>query len=364
MTLHFYFARKFLMTFLGILGGFTIFMWLIELLEHLRRFDTSEIPFATLAYMALLHLPEVLYQILTLVVLLATVMMFISLARTSELVVTRATGRSAIRSLLAPVLTALALGVFVVAVINPVVASLSQRYNTEEKRLRGSEQVVSVSREGLWLRQGREDRQTAIHANSANLDGTILFDVTFFGFDGASRPLYRIDATEAALSTGAWVLVNAKRWTFGTNGNPEAEAELLDTLRVPSDLTADQIRDSFGTPSGVPIWELPNFINALETAGFSARSHRVWYQSELSRPLSFVAMVLVGAIFTLRHTRMGRTGLMVLLAVLSGFAVFFAGNLTKVMADSGQIPILLAVWSPPAAAVLLALSMLLHFEDG
>ncbi|OSP55419.1 LPS export ABC transporter permease LptG [Pseudoruegeria sp. SK021] len=364
MTLHFYFARKFLMTFLGILGGFSVFMWLVELLEHLRRFDTSETSFAVLAYMALLHLPQVLYQILTLVVLLATVMMFITLARTSELVISRATGRSAIRSLIAPILTAFALGVFTVAVINPVVATMSKRYNLEENRLRGSEQIVSISREGLWLRQGKTDQQIAIHADSANLDGTHLFEVTFYGFDQSSRPTFRIDAAEAVLETGAWSLQNAKRWSFSSAGNPEAEAELFPTLLLPSDLTRDQIRDSFGTPSGIPIWELPAFITALETAGFSARSHRVWLQSELCRPLSFVAMVLVGAIFTLRHTRFGHTGLMVLFAVLAGFTLFFTGNLTKVMADSGQIPVMLAVWSPPAAAILLALSMLLHFEDG
>jgi lipopolysaccharide export system permease protein len=364
MTLHLYFARKFLMTFAGLISGFIVFMWLVELLEHIRRFDSDTVGFAHLAYMALLHLPEVLYQILSLLVLLSAIAMFIGLARTSELVITRATGRSALRSLMAPVLAAALLGAGFVAIGNPLVAALSKEYNAEENRLRGSERIVSVSREGLWLRQGSESRQTAIHAASANLDGTYLYGVTFFGFDRSDGPLYRVDAAEAELSDGAWIVRQAKRWDFTTGENPEATAETAETLFITTDLTRDQIRDSFGTPSAIPIWDLPAFIAKLETAGFSARSHRVWLHAELAKPLSFVAMVLMGAVFTLRHTRLGRTGIMVLFAVLAGFSVYFTANLAQVMGDSGQIPILIAIWAPPTAAILIALALLLHFEDG
>lgn len=364
MILHLYFARKFLMTFLIIAAGFAVFMWLVELLEHIRRFDSGEVGFSTLAYMALLHLPEVLYQILALIVLLATVTMFITLARTSELVITRSTGRSALRSLMAPAAMAAILGGVVVALGNPLVAAISKEYRTEENRLRGTERVVSVSREGLWLRQADDELQTAIHAESANMDGTRLFGVTFFGFDRQDQPVYRVEASTAELGDGAWVLQNAKRWDFTRGGNPEADALTFATTFIRSDLTRDQIRDSFGTPSAIPIWDLPAFIAKLETAGFSARSHRVWFQAELAKPLGFVAMVLVGAVFTLRHTRFGRTGLMVLFAVLCGFTVHFIGQLAQVMGDSGQLPVTVAIWTPPLAAICLALAMLLHFEDG
>jgi len=305
----------------------------------------------------------VLYQVLDLVVLLAAVTMFIALARSSELVIARATGRSALRSLMAPVIAALLVGAMIVAIGNPFVAAISKKYNTEDNLLRGAQQVVSVSREGLWLRQGQDDRQTAIHAQTSNLDGTRLFGVTFLAFDREDGPLYRITAGSAELGDGVWTISDAKRWTFDGR-NPEAHAETLATLTVPTDLTRDQIRDSFGTPSAIPIWDLPTFIARLEAAGFSARSHRVWFESELAKPLGFVAMVLIGAVFTLRHTRAGRTGLMVLGAVLSGFAVYFIGNLARLMGDSGQLPIAVAVWSPPVAAICLALGLLLHLEDG
>ena len=166
------------------------------------------------------------------------------------------------------------------------------------------------------------------------------------------------------LAPGQWRLTDAKVRQFGPSVNAEQTATAEPAMAVPSDLTVDRIRNSFGEPSAIAIWDLPAFIADLERAGFSARKHLVWLQMELAMPLLLAAMVLVGAGFTMRHARFGRTGLMVLLAMASGFAIFFLRNFAQVLGENGQIPVLLAAWSPPVAATLLALSLLLHLEDG
>jgi lipopolysaccharide export system permease protein len=106
------------------------------------------------------------------------------------------------------------------------------------------------------------------------------------------------------------------------------------------------------------------FIAQLEQAGFSARRHHVWFQAELARPLFLVAMVLVGAAFTMRHTRLGGTGPAVLSAVLLGFALFFVRSFAIVLGENGQLALPLATWAVPVAANMLAFGLLLHTEDG
>ncbi len=210
----------------------------------------------------------------------------------------------------------------------------------------GADSALSVSREGLWLRQGDLNGQTVIRAARANLDGTVLYGVTFLHFTRDGTPQLRIRAETARLSLRSWVLTNAKRWDL-TQTNPELTAETVPELSVATSLTRNQILDSFGTPSSIPIWELPGFIGRLEQAGFSARKHKVWLQMELAMPLIMVAMVLVGASFTMRHTRFGRTGLMVLLALGLGFGLYFIRNFAQVLAENGQIPIALQHWGHP-----------------
>ena len=365
MTLHLYFAKRFLKSFLAVLAIFFAVLMLIDLIEQIRRFGGADTGFGTLLVLAILNVPESLYRILPLIMILATLALFLSLARSSELVVTRASGRSALKSLIAPVSLALIIGVLAVAAFNPIVAATQKQYETATTRISGRVATLSFSKEGLWLRQGTPEGQTVIRANRANRDGTAFTGVTFLGYDADGTPTYRIEAKRAELVPGAWSITDAKEWRFDTSSDiPELASFESERLSLASNLTRSQILDSFGTPSAVPIWELPGFIERLETAGFSARVHRTFFHMELALPLLLAAMVLVGAGFTMRHTRFGRTGTMVLMALALGFTLYFIRNFAAILGENGQIPVLLAAWGPPVAAFLLPLGLLLHLEDG
>ena len=364
MTLHRYFARRFLMTFLGVATIFFLIMLFIDLIEQSRRYASAETSFFSILALSLLNIPKGIYQIMPLIMILAAIALFLSLARSSEMVVTRAAGRSAMRSLMAPLTVALMIGLFAVTILNPIVASTSKQFEARSDALRGDASVLSIGSTGLWLRQGNSEGQTVIRAQGANLDGTLLADVTFLTFGPDGNPAQRINAASAELTTGAWLLRDAKSWALRDETTPEAGAVTQAQLSVPSTLTPDQIRDSFGTPSSIPIWELPAFIERLRAAGFSAQRHLVWFHGELAVPFFLVAMVLIAASFTLRHQRGGRTGLMVTCAVLLAFVVYFIRNFALVLGENGQLPALLAAWAPPLAAISLSLGILLHNEDG
>lgn len=366
MTLHLYFGRRFLKSFFSVLFIFFAILMLTGLIEQIRRFGGNEdAGFGTLLLLSGLAVPASLYRILPLIMILATLALFLGLARSSELVVARAAGRSAMRSLIAPITLALLIGILAVAAVNPIVAATQKQYDNVTNRLSGVASTLSVSEEGLWLRQGSAEGQTVIRADRANLDGTTLFGVTFLGFSPDGNPTFRIEAREASLVQGAWAIKDAKEWRFDTESLiPEVDSFETPALSLASNLTRNQILDSFGTPSAIPIWELPGFIARLEAAGFSARVHRTFFHMELAMPILLAAMVLVGAGFTMRHTRFGRTGMMVLAALGLGFSLYFIRNFAAILGENGQIPILLAAWGPPVAALLLPLGLLLHLEDG
>lgn len=365
MTLSLYIARRFLGSVGRVFLAFLVILMLIDMIEQLRRFSDSGLGLAGAARLSLLSVPETLYRILPLILILGAIANFLGLARSSELVVVRAAGRSALRFLVTPLVVSVALGLLAVAFFNPLVAATSKAYDDARAELtQGGRSVLSVADTGLWLRQGSPEGQTVIQAARTNLDGTELFGVTFLGFDQDGRPTRRIEAETAKLIAGAWELTGTKTWDL-TAANPELTAvKAAGPVALPSDLTPERIRDSFGTPSAIGFWDLPDYIADLERAGFSARAYKLWYQMELALPMLMAAMVLVAAGFTMRHVRFGGTGRMVLFALLAGFGFFFLRNFAQALGDSGQIPILLAAWSPPVAAVMLSLGLLLHLEEG
>lgn len=366
MILHFYFARRYLKAFLVVSGVFFALLSLIDLVEQARvHGEDSAVGFGDVMALTLLNAPAGLYEILPLLVILSTLMLFIALGRSSELVVTRAAGRSALRALLAPSAVVLGIGVLALAILNPLVAATSKEYDARLADLEDSgASVISVDESGLWLRQGGAEGQSVIRAARANPDGTELTGVTFITFSTEGVPARRIDALRAELDDGAWVLSEAKSWPLGDAAVPEAEAEAHAVYTVPSTLTPAQIRDSFGSPDAVPIWELPAFIERLKSAGFSARRHLVWLNMELAQPAFLLAMMLIGASCTIHQGRRGRTGAMVLTAICISFGLYFIRNFAQILGENGQIPILLAAWAPPVAGIAMSLGLLLHKEDG
>ncbi|WP_136440874.1 LPS export ABC transporter permease LptG [Pacificoceanicola onchidii] len=364
MTLHYYFARRFLWLFLSIFAVFALFQGFVDLMDEMRRLD-GDPTMAQLLQLVAFKLPEGLYQILPLVMILSTVALFLGLARSSELVVARAAGRSGLVALIAPVVMAMLIGGLTVAMLNPVVAATSKRYaDLRETYENGGASALSIGPEGLWLRQGSTQGQSVIRAARANSEATVLYDVSFVIYAAGGGPAQRVIADKAELGDAEWVLTNAKAWPLAAGLTPETGAKAHDTLRIPSTLTRESIRDRFGKPSAIAIWDLPAFIDDLEEAGFSARRHVVWLNMELARPVFLVAMMLVGAAFTMRPTRLGRTGLAVLSAVLLGFGLYYVRNFAQILGENGQVSPLMAAWVPPVASVLLALGLILHMEDG
>lgn len=371
MILSAYVARRFLRSYIIVSLVFLAILFLIDIVEQIRRFSDEDIGLSGAAGLAILNITDSFYSIMPLITVLAGIALFLGLSRSSELVAVRASGRSGLRVVAAPAIMAFILGCIAVAVFNPMVAGTANRYDSAVAKIqRGSDQTVSLGDNAVWLRQalrtpdGKEaGGQVVIRANRASPDATTLYNATFMVFSPTEGPTRRIDAAEARLSDGAWHLTDTKEWPLD-QPNPEVNATTAPRVDLPTDLTADRIRDSFGRPEAVPVWQLPSFIRGLERAGFSAKRHQVWLQMELARPLLMAAMVVVAAVFTMRHMRGRKMGLLVLAAFGSGIALFFLRNLAQVLGDNGGIPAALAGWAPPIVALLFALGALLRLEDG
>jgi len=364
MILHFYFARRFTAFFIRVFVLFFLFLFLFDLVSQLRSFS-SIISFREVFILTLLKTPEVLYQMMPLIMIISAAAVYISLSRSNELVISRNTGRSAMQALIGPMVVTIFLGGMLVTVFNPIVSATSALYlDLKDSYSNQRRSVISIGAEGLWLRQGNENGQTVIRAERANFDGSVLYGVSMLEHHPDGGPKRRIEANSASLQGSEWWLNKTKVWPLISGINAEENAREHEWLRVPSNLTTDQIQDRFGKPSTVSFWALPVMINQLKSAGFSARRHEVWYQTEIARPLFLVAMVLIGAAFTMGHSRQRSMGLGVLMAILLGFGLFYVRNFAQILAENGQLPVTLAAWAPPLAALFLGLGILFQAEEG
>jgi lipopolysaccharide export system permease protein len=358
-TLYRYLAVQFFLGVVVVYCAFLLLAFSIDVVDLLNRTAGHSVATSVVVGMAMLQLPDLGQKMLPFAILLGGVFTFARLSRSQELVATRAAGVSAWDFLLPPLAVAVLVGIFAVTVVTPVSARMFAQFAGMEARyVKGEASQLSVSQNGLWLRQGNEKQQSVIHALRVADQGQHLEDVIVFLYGGEDQFKGRIDARTGELQNHAWLLKDA--WISGADGTPQHHA----TYMLETTLTPAQIQESFASPDTLSFWDLPGFIRAAQAAGFSALRYQLYLYTLYALPALFAAMVFMAASFSLRLAREGGFSKVILFSAACGFGVYFFSDLTRVLGQSGTVPVLLAATAPAIAAILIGMTLLFNQEDG
>jgi lipopolysaccharide export system permease protein len=211
---------------------------------------------------------------------------------------------------------------------------------------------------GLWIRQKSKDGQSIMASWASSDAGLTLAPVTAYVFDPKGRFLERVDAEQARMVGEEWQLSHASITA------PGIEPRSLDLYHLATNLLPSQVVQSFVSPESVPFWSLPRVVQDTEDAGLDAVGYRLRFQSLLALPLLLAAMVLIAAAFSLKLSRMGGVGILVLGGVGAGFVLYVATKLISDLGGAGVLSAPVAAWTPAIVANMLGALTLLNREDG
>lgn len=359
-TLALYFALRFVGAILGLFLLTAALIFIFDLLELLRRASGeagSSLP--RIVAIGLLRVPQLMEQVLPFAVLFGAIAGFLGLSRKLELVVARAAGVSVWQFIAPALLVSVGIGVFAVTLYNPLAVALRDQSDRLAAGLFGREQNFLLQTTGeVWLRQDGADGESVLHAKQILDGGERLFGVTLFAFTREGSFAERIEAREARLVERAWLLSDATRYT--TTGDPRR----FERLEISTFLTPTEVRESIAAPESIGFWDLPRVIELSQRAGLPAYRYSLQYQTLLARPALLAAMVLIAACVSLRVSRMGGIGRLILGGILAGFVLYVLSGLGKDLGGAGIVPPFLAAWAPGVFGVLMGITILLHLEDG
>lgn len=364
-TLSRYLAKTYFFNLFFLLMGLLMVVYLFDTVELIRRGSKfADVPLTLILQMGLLKLPEVGQILFPFAVLFSAMFTFWQLTKRSELIVVRASGFSVWQFIAPVVLVAVALGVLQMSAINPLGALLIGEFERLESRfLDRKDSEIAIFKEGLWLRQAIEQNESEegyviVHASKVAQPSWTLKDVSVLFFNNDDIFFKRIEANNANLRPGQWVLSDA--YIFDEEDNGLNRPEFL----INTQLTTNDIEESFSSPETMSFWRLPAHIQTLEETGFDAARLKIHYHNLLSQPLMFAAMVLLAATVSMRPPRFRGGTTLIGFGIFIGFVVFFASSFLQALGASQQIPVVLAAWSPSVTAFLLGLSVLMNLEDG
>lgn len=354
-----YLAKHYWISLLLIVSILVTVGFVFDTLELLRRASKRpDVSPGIVLQMALLKLPDLAQQLLPFAVLFGAAFSFWRLSRNQELVVVRGAGLSVWQFVLPATAVAIVIAIAKLGVMNPIAAVFHDRFERLESRLlEGRASRVDLAETGFWLRQTDALGSTVLHARSVNPRNFELQTVLVLFFNQQNIYTGRLDAANAALESGAWVVKNA--WS----NRPTQDPLFVERVRLPTDLSRAEIEESFAAPASISFFRMPQFIETLENAGFPAIGLRLHFQSLLASPLLYAGLVLIAAAFSLGPPRR-HPGWLAGGVVAAGFALFFLQDMIETLGRSGTLPVAVAAWAPAALVLLAGIVALLTIEDG
>ncbi len=360
-TLSRYFAMRFVSSVVGSLIGVIALAAMVDYVELMRR--GADWPNATawlLAKISIYRVPQLTERLLPFSVLVSAMSCYLTLSRRHELVVARAAGVSAWQFIAPAVIAAFVLGAFATTLYNPIAAMLHERSKRLEAEMQGDNtSALQQFLSGFWIRQKSNDGAAIINAVSSRDQGAQLGGVSVYVLNRSGHFQQRIEAKSATLHESYWLLEDARIYV-PTGGPPE----LKPIYQLPTNLTLEQVRESFATPETVPFWQLPNYIELADRAGLRAAGYRLQYDQLLARPFLLAAMVLLAASVSLRFFRFGGVQKMILSGITAGFLLFVLSKITEDMGKSELLSPLAGAWIPVIIGGLTGFVALLYQEDG
>jgi lipopolysaccharide export system permease protein len=355
-----YFGWRFLASAIVTFIGVVALAAMIDYVELMRR--GADWPHATawlLAQISMYRVPQLAERIMPFSMLVGAMSCYLALSRRLELVIARAAGVSAWQFVMPALFAAFLFGTVATVAYNPIAAELHERSKRLEAEMMGeTTSALHESSSGFWVRQKSSDGAAIINAKVSRQQGASLGGVSVFTFDDAGHFQQRIEAKSATLEPGYWLLEDAH--IHSTSSPTRIEA----TFRLNTNLTPEQVRESFATPETVPFWQLPNYIEMAERAGLAAAGYRLQYNLLLARPFLLAAMVLLAASVSLRFFRFGGVQKMVLSGISAGFLLFVLSKITEDMGKAELLSPIAAAWIPTVVGGLTGFVALLYQEDG
>ena len=336
-----YLIRQYLL-FLGIgtmVGA--VLIGVVDLLQTLDRFLRTKPPFTTILEHFLYRMPGELYKGLPMIVLIATVFMFLSLTRQRELDALKAAGISLYRASLPIFLVAAGISVMAVIFQEAALPDINAKAEEVDRvKIRGQLPRHLQRQTQIWYRSSdaRFFRMALLDPVGKSMEGLIVLDIS-----PDFRLVDRLDARLAQWTPEGWRLTDGVYRHVGPQNR--VTSELFDGRLVAMPEHIDDFIQVQNAPETMSFLELRAYVSRLREGGHRVNRYVVQLYSKLSFPLVHVIMALVAIPFALVSPRSGGRAMGIGVAIVIAAGYWVVHSIALAFAQADLLPAALAAWT-------------------
>lgn len=377
-----YILREFLKVLVfGILALILVFT-VVDLFERIDNIVRNKAPFSVAVTFFLARIPQVVFMVTPISILLATLLVMGAFARHSEVIAMLATGVSIYRMIVPLLLMGLLVSLMMFG-LNEFVVPVANRLAEESKRIINAKpderQLAKIQ---IWFR-GQQERRV-YYINALVPEDWIIYELTVFELNDQFLPIKRLDAGHAIYhpsslqlqqeakqhwraqishllpkhfqnfietetldnkteEQGTWTLYNGtERWLDTSEKRPIISFQQRDDYRIPR--TFSEFRQETKDPEDMNYIELKKYITTLSASGnYNVLKYVVDLHAKFAYPFVSVVMVIIGFPFALKSPRSG-AAMGVGLSVFIGISYWILLQLGISLGHAQILPPLIAAW--------------------
>ena len=336
--------RDFAMYLAMILASFLLLALVFTFFELLTDIVRNRVSFIVLAEYLLNLSPSLIYLMAPMSVLLAVLITFSLLQKSSELTAMKATGFSIYRATLPVIVLS---GIFAVGLFvfdQAYIPHTNKRQEVLRNQIKGKPPQTYLQADRKWI-FGESNQIYYYQVFDPDVDR--FGGITVFEFDPATFQLTRrihADGAHWEPTLKKWVFENG--WVRSLNGSSIQEYRTFDVSTF-KELGEDpsyfkkEVRQS----SEMDYQELRNYIQDLQQSGFDTVRLKVQLQKKFAFPLITLVMAILAVPFSAQGRR---GGALAGIAIALGIAVVYwvTAGLFEAMGNANQLPAMLAAWAP------------------
>ena len=342
-----YVVREFLNVFFLVLAGFLMLMVIFTFFELVGDILRNRIALTTVGLYLVNLVPDLLYKLAPLAVLIAVLVTFGVLNRNSELTAMKATGISLYRLVVPIVSIAVVLAVCLFIFDEYYLPQANRRQEALRNTIKGRPPQTVLHPEQKWIfgapHPGEPGR--IFYYQFFDPDRNEFANISVFEFDASTFSLTRrIFAARASWDTTRATWRFEHGWVRDLEGNVSYH-EFGNTTFAEIHEEPGYFKKESLQSQEMNFEQLKRYIADLRQSGFDTMRLRVALWHKLAYPLTAIVMAILAIPFALT---MGRRGSLTGIAWAIGVALTYQvlDSLFGAMGNVNYLPATLAAWSP------------------
>ena len=299
----------------------------------------------------LLTIPNRIYELFPVAVLIGTIFALVQMAANSELTIYRSSGASLKQMVRA--LLKIGLPLMVISLVcGEFIAPPSMKF-AQELRLKALNAQVSFRefRSGVWVK----DEKSFVNVKNV-LPDTTLLNVSIYEFDD-DFILSGITSAQRAifLNEGNWKLEGVMKTRFDQLG---AQVERQSSKEWHSSITPDILRVLMVVPEQMSAWNLYQYTQHLKENKQESTRYEIEMWNKVVYPFSVMVMMLLALPFASHQRRQGGISGKIFSGIVLGLSFYFIGRLFAHLGALNNWQPLLSASAMTVIFLFLALGML------